>query len=138
MIPKSGNRFSEKIMLKQNARGRLRFGQEQLGSEPPNSVSQIPPTVLSRARGWISDWDMTVVWVRKRSTIERANGRTLGEVTKTGASPSRAASSKRSRIRVMNSESFEGAIARFLFSPSPTIDSANACSHLADSAMIGR
>jgi hypothetical protein len=29
----------------------------------------------------MSDCDKTVVWVRKRSTIERTNGRTPGEVT---------------------------------------------------------
>ena len=98
----------------------------------------MPPTVFNRARGWISDCDNTVVWVRKRSTIERTNGRTPGEVTSTGASPSRAASSKRSRIRLMNSERREGAIARLFSSPWPTIDSAKACSHLAESAISGR
>ena len=53
------------------------------------------PTVFSRARGWISACDSTVVCERKRSTSERTNGRIAAEVTSTGASPSRAACSKR-------------------------------------------
>ena len=53
------------------------------------------PTVFSRARGWISDCDITGVCARKRSTMPRTNGRIWAEVTSTGASPSRAASSKR-------------------------------------------
>jgi hypothetical protein len=40
--------------------------------------------------------------------MPRTNGRIAGEVTKTGASPSRAACSNFSRTRLMNSVSFEG------------------------------
>ena len=96
------------------------------------------PTVFSRTRGWISDCDSTLVWARKRSTMPRTNGRMPGEVTSTGASPSRAASSKRSRTSVMNSDSCDGCMARLRSSPWPTIDSAKVCSHLADSAISGR
>ena len=60
------------------------------------------------------------------------------EVTSTGASPSRAAASNRSRTKVMNSVSLEGCIVRVRASPWPTIDSAKACSHCADSAISGR
>src|SRR6266849_4761049 len=71
------------------------------------ACNQTLPTVFSRARGWISAWDKTMVWARKRSTSERTNGRIAADVTSTGASPSRAACSNRSRTTVMNSESFE-------------------------------
>src|SRR5216684_9394238 len=71
---------------------------------------QTLPTVFSRARGWISACDKTVVCDLKRSTSERTKGRIEAEVTNTGASPSRAACSKRSRTTVMNSDSFEGCI----------------------------
>ena len=64
--------------------------------------------------------------------------RLVVDVTSTGASPSRAACSKALRTAVMNSESFEGCIARLRSSPVPTIDSANACSQRADSAISGR
>src|SRR5437899_2499290 len=59
------------------------------------------PTVLSRARAWISACDSTAVWARKRSTMLRTNGRAPAEVTSTGASPPRAASSNFSRTSVM-------------------------------------
>ena len=96
------------------------------------------PTVFSRARGWISACDSTVVCERKRSTSECTNGLIAAEVTSTGASPSRAACSKLLRTAVMNSDSFEGCMARLRSSPVPTIDSANAFSHRADSAISGR
>src|SRR6201993_5287271 len=106
---------------------------------PELTVSdQTLPTVFSRARGWISACDSTVVWARKRSTSERTKGRIEAEVTNTGASPSRAARSKESRTAAMNSDSFDGCIARLRSSPVPTMDSAKACSHLADSAISGR
>ena len=62
------------------------------------SRGQIPATVLSRARGWISACDSTGVCERNRSTIPRTNGRADADVTSTGASPWRAASSN-SRAR---------------------------------------
>ena len=96
------------------------------------------PTVFSRTRGWISDCDMTGVWARKRSTMLRTKGRMPVEVTSTGASPSRAAYSKRSRTMVMNSESFDGCMASCRSSPWPISDSAKDCSHAADSAISGR
>jgi len=101
-------------------------------------LNQTLPTVFSRARGWISACDKTMVWARKRSTSERTNGLIAAEVTSTGASPSRAACSNRSRTTVMNSESFDGCIARLRSSPWPISDSAKACSHFADSAIKGR
>jgi len=70
--------------------------------------------------------------------MPRTNGRMPGEVTSTGASPSRAACSNFSLTKLMNSVSFDGCMARLRSSPWPTIDSAKACSHLAVSAMIGR
>jgi len=73
--------------------------------------------VFSRALGWISACDSTVVCALKRSTSERTNGRMAAEVTSTGASPSRAACSNRSRTMVINSESLEGCIARLRSSP---------------------
>src|ERR1700737_3678714 len=76
------------------------------------------PTVLSRARGWISACDKTVVCCLKRSTSERTNGRIAAEVTSTGASPSRAACSKRSRPAVMNWDGFGGCIPRLPPPPS--------------------
>ena len=42
------------------------------------------------------------------------------------------------RTTVMNSDSFEGCIARLRSSPAPTSDSAKACSHFADSAISGK
>ena len=96
------------------------------------------PTVFSRARGWISACDKTVVCEWNRSTSERTNGRIAAYVTSTGASPSRAACSKALRTAVMNSDSLEGCIARLRSSPVPTIDSAKACSQRADSAISGR
>jgi hypothetical protein len=50
-------------------------------------------------------------------------------VSNTGASPFRAASSKRSRTMVTNSDNFEGCIASERLSPSPISDSAKFCSH---------
>ena len=70
--------------------------------------------------------------------MPRTNGLMPAEVTSTGASPSRAASSNFSRTSVMNSDNFDGCIASWRSSPWPTIDSAKACSHLADIAISGR
>ena len=70
--------------------------------------------------------------------IPRTNGRMPADVTRTGASPSRAASSKRSRTSVMNSDSRDGCIARLRSSPCPMMESAKACSHFADSEISGR
>ena len=70
--------------------------------------------------------------------MPRTKGRMLAEVTSTGASPSRAAVSNFSRTSVMNSVSLDGCIASWRSSPVPTMDSAKACSHFADSAMSGR
>jgi len=44
------------------------------------SNDQTLPTVFSRARGWISACDKTVVCDLKRSTSERTNGRMAAEV----------------------------------------------------------
>ena len=55
------------------------------------SNDQTLPTVFSRARGWISACDKTVVCDLKRSTSERTNGRMAAEVTScdySGLSPS--------------------------------------------------
>ena len=68
--------------------------------------------------------------------IERTKGRTKAEVTSTGISPWRAASSKRSRTWMTKSCSLEGCMARWRSSPWPTIDSAKAVSQLGDSVMM--
>lgn len=52
---------------------------------PCRAISQILATVLSRARGLISDCASTLVGARKRSTLPRTNGRMPAEVTSTGA-----------------------------------------------------
>ena len=54
---------------------------------------QIVPTVFSRAWGWISDWLITTVCGRNRSTMVRTNRRMPGLVRSTGSSPVLAASS---------------------------------------------
>lgn len=46
MIPNSGNRFSEKIMLKQNTRAEFRFNQKRYGSRS----GSMSTAVLRRAR----------------------------------------------------------------------------------------
>ena len=55
---------------------------------------------------------MTGVCDLKHSTMPRTNGLMPAEVTRTVASPSRAAISKRSRTKVMNSDSFDGCMAK--------------------------
>src|SRR3546814_3460068 len=88
---------------------------------------QICPSVLMRALAWISFCDSTTVEGRKRSTIERTKGRTGGDVSSTGLSPSMAWRSKVCRTALMNSCRRVGAIESWRSSPSPTIASAKAC-----------